>query len=107
MYFLGRGIRQDHCQAFKWLSRAAQQGIVDSQQKLGSLLAQGLGVERDLVQALTWSLLAAKEGDQVAAGNCEILRRHLTAGKVDWDREANTCGRWRYRSKQGGKRMDG
>ena len=38
MYDQGRGVKQDYVQAFKWFSKAAQQGHANAQYNLGAIV---------------------------------------------------------------------
>jgi len=66
-YFQGDengGIPQDEKQAFRWFSRAAEDGSLAAQAKLGFLYWNGRGVPRDVNKAYFWAVLARARGDQ-------------------------------------------
>ena len=52
------GLPQDSHESVKWYRRAAQQGHAGAQIRLGISLANGCGVDQDLVEALKWIELA-------------------------------------------------
>jgi TPR repeat protein len=54
------GITPDIREAAKWFRKAADQGHPEAQYNLGLAYANGQGVARDNVQALTWMNLAAR-----------------------------------------------
>ena len=66
-YFQGDekdGIPQDEKQAFRWFSRAAEDGSLAAQAKLGFLYWNGRGVPRDVNKAYFWAVLSRARGDQ-------------------------------------------
>lgn len=63
------GLKQNDFEAAKWYRKAAEQGHAGAQLYLGSLLAEGKGVEQDFIEAFKWVTLA-KQGsafDKIAA----------------------------------------
>ena len=67
MFDKGHGVEQDYAQAFKWFSKAAEQGDADVQNNLGIIFDQGRGVKRDPTQALQWYRKAAEQRQQADA----------------------------------------
>ena len=63
-------------EAAKWFRRAAEQGLANSQNKLGLMYEQGEGVPRDYVLAYVWFSLAAAQ-DFPAAANRERVAAHI------------------------------
>ena len=66
-YFQGdekNGIRQDEKEAFRWFSRAAEDGSLAAQAKLGFLYWSGRGAPKDVDKAYFWTVLARARGDQ-------------------------------------------
>lgn len=66
-YFQGdekNGILQDEKEAFRWFSRAAEDGSLAAQAKLSFLYWNGRGVPRDVDKAYFWAVLARARGDQ-------------------------------------------
>ncbi len=62
--FLSKG---DYSTAFKWFQKAAAQGVVDSQYRLGQMLLDGKPkVPKDSDEAIKWLLLTANQGHQLA-----------------------------------------
>lgn len=59
--------------AAQWFAKAAGQGHRLAQCNLGALYAQGLGVAKDVPQALRWYRLAAEQGDEMAMYNLGAL----------------------------------
>lgn len=53
--------------------KAARQGFILAQSRLGYSYAQGLGVEIDLQQVFRWWSIAAEGGNAVARKNLDIL----------------------------------
>ena len=69
----------DYAGAANWFKAAAEYGLADSQYNLAVLYENGLGVSKDMQQAYTWLLLAAKSGDKDAAGRVEALKPKMSA----------------------------
>lgn len=63
LYEMGRGVAQDHDEAFRWFRKAALTGCPIGQSRLGSLYLLGHGVPRDPIEAAKWYLKAAQQGD--------------------------------------------
>lgn len=61
-YEKGRGVIQDHAQAYQWYQRSSFAGNPMAMLLLGKLLADGRGVEVDVIQAYQWLNLAAARG---------------------------------------------
>lgn len=61
MYYLGKGVRQDHQKAFELCSKAAEQGHADAQYTLGLLHERGNGVKQDYNKAVEWYSKAAEQ----------------------------------------------
>jgi len=66
-------ITQNSTEAVKWYTRAAKQGHVAAQYRLGLKYSFGIGVLKDDVEALAWLSIAAATGDVSAA----IARRKV------------------------------
>jgi hypothetical protein len=49
--------------AARWFRKAAEQGHIESQYKLGRYYVTGTGVKRNNRKAMEWFLLAAEQGD--------------------------------------------
>jgi putative methionine-R-sulfoxide reductase with GAF domain len=78
-YFQGdekSGIRQDEAEAFRWFSKAAEDGSLQAQAKLGFLYWSGRGAPKDLNKAYFWAVLARARGDQAN----QELATHLASG---------------------------
>src|SRR4030095_1978599 len=59
------GVPVDYARAVTWYQRAAQQQYASALQELGYLYEQGLGVERDTMQALNLQRAAAGLGAEL------------------------------------------
>ena len=66
-------------EAARFLEEAANGGIPQAQHFLGNAYKQGLGVEKNLAQAIAWWAKAASHGYQPAADELSKLRRHALA----------------------------
>lgn len=63
------GVSEDPALAMSWYRKAAEQGHMDAQLKLGWMYYDGKGVPKDAAQAVTWWRKAAEQG------NAEAQRR--------------------------------
>ena len=73
--------------AFKWLSKAAAQGIMDAQEKLGVLYAYGRGTEQNYKEAIKWYRSAIEQGSTDALKSLAQLY-HRGAGVEKNDKES-------------------
>ncbi len=61
--------------AFEWYKKAAEQGNVDAQFKLGEYYRDGKGVVQDLEKAVEWFTKAAEQGHAKAKENLEKIKQ--------------------------------
>jgi TPR repeat protein len=67
MYGKGQGVSQSYPQALAWYLKAAEQGHVVAQNRVGNILSRGItGVPVDYVRAVHWYRRAAEKGDAIA-----------------------------------------
>ena len=68
-------------EAVKWYRLAAEQGLAAGQYGLGMCLADGVGVAKDMVEAVTWLRAAAAHGpsDLIGAAAIAELKQQLDA----------------------------
>lgn len=69
------GVAKDEAEAAAWYRKAAEQGDAKAQYMLASLLANGTGVEKDLVHSRFWLELAAAQGHPDARRILDQARR--------------------------------
>ncbi|WP_455365622.1 tetratricopeptide repeat protein [Kaarinaea lacus] len=111
-YLLGRNdYQQDTQQALRWLTRAANNQVIDAQIELGNLYFNGVEVERDYEQAAYWLEPAARSGDPDAQ---YLLGRLFQKGwgvardksvAIMWYRRAANQGHREARKRLGGCRI--
>jgi TPR repeat protein len=77
----GSGLN-DHKEAVKWLTRAALQGDVGAQLKLGYQYLEGKGVPEDYIQAYKWWNLSAASGNKDADHNKKVLAKKMTLEQI-------------------------
>jgi hypothetical protein len=82
MYLSGEGVPQDYAQGFELLRQAAMQDYFQAQSNLAWYLQQGEGIERDLVEALAWYVLASVNGDVTRFRNLSELKQELSAEQL-------------------------
>ncbi len=88
---------KDYVQARQWYEKAAAQGYIIAQYKLGVLYGDGLGVLQDFVQAHKWYSLAGANGDNDAATLCDVLASQMTPAQIN---QAEKLAReWKPKSK--------
>ena len=66
MSFYGFGVPKDYEQAFKWFTKAAEQGYSYAQGSLGVMYENGIGCIKDYEQAVKWYTKSAVQGHSVA-----------------------------------------
>ena len=77
-------VTRDRAIAFKWYTRAADQGDTDAQYRMGMCYEEGWGVDRDSAKAVVWYERAALLGDADAQHRCGWCHDHGVG--VDPDR---------------------
>lgn len=83
-YFLAEiYFTQQDAKVVYWLEKAARQGHVRAQSRLGSLYQQGDLVEADWGKADAWYRLAAKSGDYWAEKTLSYRQTAISQGKID------------------------
>jgi hypothetical protein len=83
-YEHGRGVKQDHQEAFRLYCLAAREGKTDAYYSLGWMYFNGRGVPRDMERAASWFSKGAEAGDRTAANMLKKL------GEVEF-REDLSC----------------
>lgn len=62
MFYYGESVVKSYTAAFKWYSKAANQGHAEAEYSLGFMYRNGEGVAQNYSQALKWYTRAAKQG---------------------------------------------
>jgi len=65
-YAAGEGVKLSEVDAFRWFSKAAEQGYVPAQSRLGSIYYSGRGVRPDPNRAYFWMVVARLSGDEAS-----------------------------------------
>lgn len=109
MYHSGEGVRVNHAEAFRLWQRAAEGGDAESQFNLGLCLRDGIGSNRDPVEAAKWIRRANAQGfwpesedseklvslrDADGRGKGEMMLRELHAGMANGTIAWSTQMRW-------------
>lgn len=84
-YFEGdekNGVPHDEKEAFAWFSKAAEDGSLSAQAKLGPLYWNGRGVPKDLNKAYFWTVLARARGDQENRALATLLASGMTRSQA-------------------------
>ncbi len=61
-YLWGKGVPENPTEAVQWWKQAAEQGVAEAQNNLGSMYAEGIGVPKDPTKAVKWYKRAAEQG---------------------------------------------
>lgn len=69
--------------AVEHFTKAAKFGVKDSQVNLGILYTQGMGVERDIIEAYKWFSIAGKAGDQDATEKRDTIARAMQPEQLE------------------------
>ncbi len=67
----------DHAIAAEWFAKAAEHGLADSQFNLAIFYENGLGLNRNVVEAYKWYSLAANQMDVESAKRRDLLKPQL------------------------------
>jgi hypothetical protein len=76
------GVPQDEREAFRWFNKAAEDGSLPAQSKLGFLYWSGRGVPKDVNKAYFWTVLARARGDQAGKDLATVLGSRMTRGQA-------------------------
>ncbi len=87
MYSFGIGFNKgDKAKGVQWTKKSAAQGYANAQCVLGTMYADGDGVERDNAKARSWYLKAAEQGDAEAQGLLGVMYLVGEGGPKDEDK---------------------
>jgi TPR repeat protein len=73
-----QAVKPDDKEAARWFLKAAEQGNVPAQSKLGSLYFSGRGLPQDSNQAYFWTVIARASGDDSSKVLTPFIARRLT-----------------------------
>jgi TPR repeat protein len=79
---LGDSVGQSDIEAFKWIQKAAKQGVPAAQGWLGKMYSEGLSVKGDYKQAYFWLSLSAIQGTAWTHTMCYGAEKHLEPATV-------------------------
>ncbi len=77
-----QGIKEDETEAARWFTKAAEDGSVVAQYKLGLLYWGGHGVPKDINKSYFWAVLARAGGQQGSKDLAEILANGMTRAQA-------------------------
>jgi TPR repeat protein len=100
-YATGQGVKLSEAEAVRWFTKAAEQGYVPAQAKLGSLFYSGRGVPQDLTRAYFWMVVARASGDEASNTLAPSVRARLTRLQAT-SIESNAL-RWSQQHRANGK----
>lgn len=81
-YATGQGVKLSEAEAVHWFTKAAEQGYVPAQSKLGTLYYGGRGVPQDLTRAYFWMVAARLSGDEASNTLAPLIRMRLTRSQA-------------------------
>ena len=108
-----RSVEAGSPESAAWLRKAAERGNVEAQSQLGSMYADGEGVEKDLAQAAAWFRRAAEQGYAEAQSELGGMYIHGNGVEKDpahgaaWLRKAAEQGHTEAQGSLGGLYLDG
>jgi hypothetical protein len=98
MHYNGNGVPQNYATAYKLYPKAAALGDPESQAVLGYFYGNGIGFEKDILQAYVWSSVSAAQGNQTGSSNRDLFEQQMTPEQVTLGQEAAArCSSTRYR----------
>ncbi|MHB8216558.1 MAG: GAF domain-containing protein [Candidatus Sulfotelmatobacter sp.] len=77
-----QAIQQDEVQAARWFIKAAEDGSVPAQYKLGLLYWGGHGVPKDITKAYFWAVLARAGGQEGSKDLAKVLANNMTRAQT-------------------------
>lgn len=80
MYYMGRGVRRDRAEAFRWHYKAALQGVPAAAYMVGAMYYTGNAVPKDPARALSWFRKASGQGYPDAQYALGLMYRYHAAG---------------------------
>lgn len=94
LYHSGEIVEQDQKVYFLWLSKAAEFGSAEAQNKLGVCYSDGIGTEKNPIEAKKWYEYAVMLGNVYAMDNLALTswEENDTATAVKWTRMAAENG---------------
>jgi hypothetical protein len=75
-------VKLNEKEAFRWFAKAAEQGNVSAQFRLGSFYWGGRGVPQNLNEAYFWIVLARAGGDNNSKALATVLASHMTRAQA-------------------------
>lgn len=90
---------QDYTQAFRLLKPVADQGDAEAQCLIANLYHLGLGIDRDILEAVQWYQRSAKQGYGVASNN---LGGIIQAGEPGGAPEPVEAQKWYQKAREQG-----
>jgi TPR repeat protein len=84
IYQNGHGVKRDYKKAFKWNSKAAEQGDEFAQFRVAWAYANGQGVKKDDKKAVKWYTKSAEQDNDVAQNNLGYMYEHGRGVKKDY-----------------------
>jgi hypothetical protein len=81
-YAIGDGVPQDHAEAARWFTKAAEQGHAMAESMLSAYYWQGRGVQQDLIKAYFWLLVAHSTDHQIGRERRIFLASHMSPAQV-------------------------
>ena len=83
LHAMGADGQADNDAAARWLVKAAELGVKDSQFNLGILAAKGVGMQQNLEESYKWFALVARTGDKDAANKRDEIANSLRPEQLE------------------------
>jgi TPR repeat protein len=85
LFYLGMAYEQQKKMedALDWYRKAAVDGVMQAQSRLGLLLSDGFSTKPDYVEAWVWLKRAASQGDRISAAHISTVEGKLTRDQLE------------------------
>ena len=81
-YDKGKGVLQDHKEAFRWFMKAAERGHAAAQTNVGVKYYNGNGTLQDHAKAHIWFNLAAANGNEAGKEYRDLSAEEMTSDQI-------------------------
>ena len=84
IFDVGRGVKQDYAEAFRWYLKAAEQEHPLAQHMVGEMYRLGQGVAQSDAEAAKWFRRGAENGESSAQNNLGVIYEYGQGGAQDF-----------------------
>ncbi len=98
MYYNGQGVPQDYAEAYRWFTKAAEQGDANALSTLGLMYQNGQGVAKNYTEAVRYFRKAAELDD----ANGQVLLGYMYREGKGVSKDYTEAARWFQRAAEKG-----